>query len=144
MDVRMACNEGTVRLYADGELLGSYSGDASGSYVIDDDTSVVGFECESPNGAILAEVGDNYFTDSTWLCTNWYYQYWSSPGYLFNDDVWWGAHVLGDNSQTESFGQRSEIESDVKWIWTDNSPSDTRVYCRGVVNGKHCNPKQIA
>ena len=136
MNVRMACNEGTVRLYADNSLVGDHTGSGVGTYVIDDDTTVVGLECASTgDGAILAEVGDNYFTDSTWLCTNRFYQHWSSAGYLFGDDEWWSAKALGDNSGS-TFAQRSEIESDVKWIWTENSPADTRVYCRGYVTGE--------
>ena len=105
------CHEGTLKLYADDVLLGSHDSSSSdyGEFTVASDTTVIGIECESTsaNAAILAEIGDDYFSDATWKCFSGFRTGWATVD--FDDSTWLYAENVGDNSASSSVGQRSVI-----------------------------------
>ena len=97
-----------LKFYADGVLLGTHDAGASdhGSFTVDAATAVVSIECESTAspGGILAEIGDDYFTDATWKCLNSFRSDWTTEG--FDDSTWLYATDVGQNSGSSVIGHR--------------------------------------
>jgi len=78
---------------------------------------------------ILASTDDgSILTDSSWKCTNVYYEGWQLVD--FDDSCWPSAHVIALH-QTSPWTLVEGIKTNAYWIWTPKyTGGDLVVYCR--------------
>ena len=75
---------------------------------------------------LIASTDDGVVTDDTWRCTSQEEADWFSE--TFDDSHWPSAHMWYDNGDGY-WNQISSINSDAKWIWTENQ-NELSIFCR--------------
>ena len=98
-----------------------------------DNTCVLTVKTQNNVGGagILASTSTGVVTDASWKCSSGggavEQSGWHLPG--FDDTAWSQARVVAPNDGSFWTGVIGAINSEAKWIWTQNS-SDDVVYCR--------------
>jgi len=93
-------------------------------------------------GILLSVAGDLLVTNASWKCvnspssvtTNTPKLNWFAPN--FDDSQWLAASGIVPNPNPQHHGLIAAISRNASWIWTAAGIADSRVFCRGRMNGQ--------